>query len=96
MAEPLTKGTFKKSSQKPLTRNDIHIVSDDREDFQIQVVTLENLKSALEEFERLCDEEFLLTYHHNAETIIKEQVFQTTKLFLKKAFPAIYEKEANK
>lgn len=78
MSEPLTKGTFKKSSQKPLTRltrNDIHIISDDMEDFQIQVVTLEKLKSALEWLK-----ERMVTNCFDKELVDL-------------AFPAIYEKE---
>lgn len=82
----------KKSSQKTLTRNDIHIVSDDREDFQIQVVTLENLKSALDfAYEKALKHRKTCKNWKEYKHCIKCGFGLTN--FMKTAFPAIYEKE---
>lgn len=83
MPEPLTKEKLlEKASPKPLTKEEIITLAQYVGLFapeKIDVVTLEDLKSALEEFENNLDDNRLT---HNK---VKE--------LLEKAFPAIYEKE---
>jgi len=103
MSEPLTKvKLLEKASPKPLTKNNIHCGCPNGcdsydEECSCAFLYKKDLKSALEEFERLikmqCDKSNVEEYIKLENEFINDPEEDRAIFLLKKAFPAIYKNE---
>lgn len=103
MAEPLTKvKLLGKASAKPLVKEDVTMADNlhfhGKTGMSVtkeEVVTIEKLKSALEEFQRLIFESFKASQKEFevGDRVIAKITFERALGCMKEAFPAIYDKE---